>query len=233
MQLKEIDGYGDHVVRLQFFDASGSLLAEKEGKPRLRNLASETSATAALDLELPAIERWTPETPNLYTLVLTLLSPDGAEIDFESSKTGFRRIEIKQGVILLNGKRMIFRGVNRHEHAWKTGRAVPREHMIREIIEMKRLNFNAVRTSHYPNDPQWYDLCDEYGICVVCEANAETHGVVGRLSNSPSWASAMLERAMRMALTLKNHTSIVSWSMGNESWTGPNHSAMANWVRLL
>ena len=231
VDLKQLDGYGDHAVRIQLFDAKGSLVVQKESKYKLRGWDFEPEHGGFLNFDLPSVERWTSETPYLYTVALTLLSPEGEELDFESSKTGFRRIEIKQGVILLNGKRMIFRGVNRHEHALRTGRHVSKEHMLQEIITMKRLNFNAVRTCHYPDDPAWYELCDEYGICLVCEANVETHGLLGLASNSPSWASAMLERATRMVLTHKNHTAIVSWSMGNESWKGPNHSAMANWVR--
>ena len=139
--------------------------------------------------------------------------------------------DLKDGVIYLNGVRMIFRGVNRHEHAFATGRYVPREHMRREILLMKQLNFNAVRTCHYPNDPAWYELCDELGIALVCEANLETHGVWAMLSHRPDWASAFLERAIRMVLIHKNHPAIVSWSLGNESGHGPNHAAMANWIR--
>lgn len=230
--LKELDGYADHSVRLELFDADGAPAAKAERKPALNpGWGTSEESAVCFTLDLPEVKAWTPETPHLYTTVLTLVAPDGKETDFESSRTGFRRIEIKQNVILLNGKRMIFRGVNRHEHAAATGRYVPREHMRREIVAMKRLNFNAVRTCHYPDDPAWYDLCDEYGICLVCEANLETHGVCGRLSKDPAWAQAYLERAIRMVLVHKNHSSIFSWSMGNESETGPNHSAMANWIR--
>jgi len=174
---------------------------------------------------------WCCDKPVLYTAVFTLIDPNGKDVDFESVRLGFRTIEIKNNIILLNGERVIFRGVNRHEWAWPTGRTVTREHMIKEITRLKELNFNSVRTSHYPNDPIWYDLCDEYGILVVCEANLETHGVAGRITNDPEWAEAMLERARRMVLTHKNHPCIVSWSLGNESGYGPNHAAMANWIR--
>jgi len=165
------------------------------------------------------------------TAVLSLIDPKGKVVDCESCKTGFRRIEVVNNVIELNGERMIFRGVNRHEHAYKTGRYVSEEHMRQEVILMKQLNFNGVRTCHYPDDPTWYDLCDEYGLCLVCEANLETHGVSGVLSKDPAWSGAYLERAVRMVLIHKNHPSVVSWSLGNESPWGANHAAMANWIR--
>lgn len=232
VQLKELDGFAGYTVRLAALDAAGSVVAQGEGRYDVSLKWGPTRQGAAeFELAIPSVRQWTPETPYLYTVVLTLVSPDGKEIDFESCRTGFRRIEIKQGVIYLNGVRMIFRGVNRHEHAYETGRYVSREHMRREIIQMKRLNFNAVRTCHYPDDPAWYGLCDEYGICLVCEADVETHGVGGLLSNDPAWAGAYLERAVRMVGVHKNHPAIVSWSLGNESLHGPNHAAMANWIR--
>lgn len=232
VQLKELDGFADHTVRVQLFDAAGACVAEAEKKMNVRpGWDYQREAGILFPFELPAARRWTPETPYLYTVVMTLLSPDGRELDRESSRVGFRRIEIRDGVIRLNGVRMIFRGVNRHEHALATGRFVSREHMRREILTMKQLNFNGVRTCHYPDDPAWYELCDELGICVVCEADVETHGTLGMLTNSPAWAGAFLERAIRMVLVHKNHPCIVSWSLGNESWHGPNHAAMANWIR--
>ncbi len=230
--LKELPGYADHKVRIQLFDADGKQVAKEERGQNLRSPEpGHKEAGITFILKLDSVKKWFPENPYLYTTVLTLVSPKGDEIDFESCRTGFRRIEIKKHVIHLNGVRMIFRGVNRHEHAYKTGRFVSEEHMRKEIVTMKRLNFNAVRTCHYPDDPLWYDLCDEYGICLVCEADVETHGVNGMLTNNPSWAGTFLERAVRMVMIHKNHPSIFSWSMGNESWKGPNHSAMANWIR--
>jgi len=232
IQLSPTDGYGDFRVRLQLYNKNGDLMVEEEQTPDISGYSNvQKTASIRFDARLSSVLKWTPETPTLYTLVMTLISPDGGEIDFEACRTGFRRIEIKNGVIYLNGARMIFRGVNRHEHALNTGRFVPKEHMIREIKLMKQLNFNGVRTCHYPDDPLWYELCDEFGLCVVCEANLETHGVNGLLSNDPSWSSAYLERAVRMVMTHKNHPSIFSWSMGNESMKGPNHAAMANWIR--
>jgi len=174
---------------------------------------------------------WTAETPYLYTLVLTLKNQSGQAIDFESCKVGFRQVEIKNSVILLNGRRLVIRGVDRHEHHPERGRALTQEDMRREIVLMKQLNFNTVRTSHYPNHSFWYELCDEYGIYLIDETNLETHGVEGELSHDPAWATAYLERATRMVLRDKNHPSVLFWSLGNESGTGPHHASMAAWIR--
>ena len=232
VMIKVLSGYADYKVRIQLVDNEGSKIFEMEKSPDVTgNEYSQKVGCIKFTKEVPSVYKWTPETPYLYTTIIALISPSGEQIDYESSRTGFRRIEIKQGVIYLNGIRMIFRGVNRHEHALNTGRTVSKEHMIKEIRLMKQLNFNGVRTCHYPNDPMWYELCDEYGICLVCEANLETHGVLGILSNDPAWASAYLERAIRMVLVHKNHSAIFSWSLGNESLKGPHHAAMANWIR--
>ena len=176
-------------------------------------------------------QKWTAETPYLYRLVLILRDPQGAAVDFESCRLGFRKIEIKDGLILLNGQRLVLRGVNRHEHHPERGRALTEEDMRAEIKLMKQFNFNAVRTSHYPDHPLWYDLCDEYGIYLIDEANIETHGVWDDLSNDPLWLHAYMERATRMVLRDKNHPSVLFWSLGNESGTGPHHAAMAAWIR--
>lgn len=178
---------------------------------------------------LPA--KWTAETPNLYTLVLTLIDPQGQAVDFESCRVGFRQVEIKDGVILLNGRRLLLRGVDRHEHHPEMGRVMTEDYMRREIVLMKQLNFNTVRTSHYPDDPAWYDLCDELGIYLIDEANLETHGVWDDLSNDPAWLPAYVDRASRMLLRDKNHASVLFWSLGNESGCGTNHHAMAAWLR--
>src|SRR5690606_7911123 len=143
------------------------------------------SESAFFELKVDNVLPWSFDKPNLYRAVFTLIDGNGQESDFEACNVGFRKICIENNVIKLNGKRVVFRGVNRHEHFWLTGRTVSREHMIEEIKLMKKLNFNAVRTSHYPNDPIWYDLCDKYGLMVVCETNIETHGVGGSIANNP------------------------------------------------
>jgi beta-galactosidase len=192
---------------------------------------SAEKGAAKISITIPAPRQWSAEDPYLYTLVIILRDESGTAIDFESCRVGFRQIEIRNRMVLVNGQRMIVRGVNRHEFNPDRGRAVTEEDMRRDIILMKQLNFNAVRTCHYPDDPKWYDLCDELGLYVVDEANLETHGVMGDLSQDPAWAGAYLSRAVRMVLRDRNHPCVCLWSLGNESFKGPNHAAMANWVR--
>ncbi|QOS79417.1 hypothetical protein JNUCC31_00110 [Paenibacillus sp. JNUCC31] len=234
--------YGDFSVRATLFDSEGKQIFEPMTSPVATSTPmympwggewkpEDGAALIISDVKNPLL--WSAEQPNLYTLVLTMLDPDGNEIDFESCRVGFRRIERSpEGVILLNGKRFIVRGVNRHEHHPDTGRTITPERMREEIIKIKQLNFNAVRTSHYPNDPVWYDLCDELGLYLVDEANIETHGIQGTLSKDPEWAAAYLDRAIRMVMRDKNHPSILFWSLGNESSVGANHAAMAGWIRF-
>lgn len=182
-------------------------------------------------------EKWSAEKPNLYTLVLVLQDQNGRELHIESSRVGFRKIEVKNGQILVNGNPVIFCGVNRHEHHDEFGKYVPLEDMLKEIKLLKRFNFNAVRCSHYPNDPKWYDLCDQYGIYLIDEANIETHGIASfgpgpadDPANSPDWTAVFLDRCSRMVLRDKNHPSILIWSLGNEAGFGPNHEAAAGWI---
>jgi len=174
--------------------------------------------------------KWSAETPYLYTLTLTLKDSDGEVVEIESCRVGFREVEIKDGQLFVNGKSIKLFGVNRHEHDPDHGRAIPVKRMIQDIKLLKTHNINAVRTSHYPDDPTWYDLCDEYGIYLIDEANLETHGVGGFFSNDPAWNTAFMERAIRMVERDKNHPSVIFWSLGNESGCGPNHSAMAAWI---
>ena len=174
---------------------------------------------------------WSSETPNLYTVLICLFDPSGKEVEWTSCKIGFRRIEIKNREMLVNGMPVLIYGVNRHEHDPVNGKTVSRESMLEDVLLMKQYNFNAVRCSHYPNDPHWYELCDEYGIYVVDEANIETHHYYGRLCREPQWTNAFLDRTIRMVETNKNHPSIIMWSLGNESGYGPNHAACAGWIR--
>jgi beta-galactosidase len=176
--------------------------------------------------------KWSAEIPNLYTLVLSLEDADGNLIEARSSKVGFRSVETSdEGELLINGVPILLYGVNRHDHSPERGKSVTREDMLADVVMMKRYNFNAVRTSHYPNDPYFLDLCDLYGLYVIDEANLETHDLGGKLSNIPEWSGAFLERAIRMVERDKNHPSIIFWSLGNESGCGPNHAAMAGWMR--
>ena len=190
-----------------------------------------TANSARVTFRLKNILQWSPANPKLYTAAITLIDPQGKETDFESCRTGFKVLEIRKGVLYLNGVRLVVQGVNRHDHCYRYGRAVPAEHMREEIKQMKRMNINAVRTCHYPDAPDWYDLCDELGILLVCETDLETHGVMGMLSHTPGLAGEYVERAQRMAANYKNHVSIFSWSLGNESGTGANHAAMYGFIK--
>jgi beta-galactosidase len=230
-----VKGYAGCSVKAELYDASGARVAEGTGNvsknAEYRNDNAPTMNAAKIRLKVDAPALWCPDRPSLYTLALTLLSPDGEELDHEGCRIGFKSVEVIGGVVHINGVRLIVNGVNRHEHAWRTGRTVSRAHMLEEIKLMKRLGVNAVRTSHYPNSPLWYRLCDEYGLLIVCECNLETHGLGGALTHDPAWALNFLERAVRMVQFFKNHACIFSWSLGNESGTGPNHAAMYGWIK--
>ncbi|HEX4343329.1 MAG TPA: glycoside hydrolase family 2 TIM barrel-domain containing protein, partial [Verrucomicrobiae bacterium] len=174
--------------------------------------------------------KWTAETPNLYTLVLTLCDENGKVVEADRSEIGFRKIEIREGQFLVNGQPIRLRGVNRHEVDPDTGHAISRERMIQDIGLMKRANINAVRTCHYPDSPYWYELCDRYGVYVLDEANLEAQGTRGFLANDPHWTGAFLDRAIALAERDKNHPSVIIWSLGNESGFGPNFAAMSAWL---
>ena len=189
------------------------------------NMEGSTIKTQKFASFLPNIKKWSAETPNLYTLLL-ILAEQNEIVEAASIKVGFRSSEIKGGQLLVNGKPILIKGVNRHEHNASTGHVVDKEIMIKDIETMKRLNINAVRTSHYPNDPLWYSLCDQYGLYLYDEANIESHGMgykpENTLANVPEWKEAHVSRVMNMINRDKNHPSIIVWSMGNEAGTGPN-----------
>lgn len=185
-----------------------------------------------IETEVKSPRKWSSDDPYLYTVLFEVKDKEGKSIQFVSTKVGFREVEIDgRGRFLVNGNSVKMIGVNRHDHHMTNGKTLSREDMEADVILLKQFNFNAVRTSHYPNDPYFYDLCDKYGIYVMDEANLETHGVRGLLSNVSDWGSAYLERAIRMVERDKNHPSIVMWSLGNESGKGPNHAAMAGWIK--
>jgi beta-galactosidase len=168
---------------------------------------------------------WSAETPELYELVVRLGD------DEVSCQVGFRTVEIAGRRLLLNGKPLRICGVNRHDHDDRRGRAVTRELMEADMRLMKAFNVNAVRCSHYPNDPYWLDLCDRHGLYVVDEANIEAHAYYDDLCNDPRYADAFMERVQNMVERDKNHPSVILWSLGNESGYGPNHDAAADWLR--
>ena len=173
---------------------------------------------------------WSVDHPNLYTLRLQLQKADGTIVEQTTQQVGFRTIEIADGRLLINGRAIKIRGVNRHEHDPYRARVMTEELMKQDLQLMKQANINAVRLAHYPNCPRWYELCDSMGMYVMDEADCETHGLRGTLASTPDWADAFLDRAIRMAERDKNHPSIIFWSLGNESGYGPNHAAMSAWL---
>ena len=171
--------------------------------------------------------KWSAEIPNLYTLEIGLLEPDGTPMAATRVPFGFRKVEIQGKEILINGQNIVFRGVNRHECHPEVGQSISKEHMERDVILMKQYNINAVRTSHYPNHPYFYALCDRYGLYVMDEANVETHGTARQIpGDNPDWTAAVVDRMVRMVERDKNHPSVVSWSLGNEAGYGSNFERM-------
>jgi len=234
-QITTVPGLSAYTVEATLYDAEGKPVFVTPQTAHFNDRALHQTGIkmgrAVISQLVSNPRKWTAETPYLYRLALTLKNPQGAAVDFESCRVGFRQIEIKDSLILLNGKRLVLRGVDRHEHHPERGRALTEDDMRAEIKLMKQFNFNAVRTSHYPDHPFWYELCDEYGIYLIDEADIETHGVWDDLSNDPLWLHAYMERATRMVLRDKNHPSVLFWSLGNESGTGPHHAAMSAWIR--
>ena len=181
--------------------------------------------------------RWSAETPNLYTCLITLLNEKGKAIEIISCKAGFRRSEIKQGKLMVNGVPVMIKGVNRHEWDLDLGKYITEEQMIKDITLMKQFNINAVRGCHYPNNPRWYELCDEYGLYIIDESNIEAHGMQEHpkgfelLTNSKEWEPQFLDRAIRLVERDKNHPCIIIWSLGNEAGDGVNFQTNYNWIK--
>lgn len=208
-----------------------------------KSVTMKPSALTEVAFESPAlknIRKWSAETPDLYTLVVSLTSPQGKNIESTSVKVGFRKVEIRDGQLMVNGKPIEVHGVNLHEHHELTGHAVDRETMLKDIRVMKQNNINAIRTSHYPQSPMMYDLCDEYGLYVVDEANVEIHGM-GVVHNRPDttnhpayhpdWNGAIMDREMALVERDKNHPSVIVWSLGNEAGNGENFKDAYRWIK--
>ena len=186
---------------------------------------------ADIDLPIPRPQVWSAELPRLYRLVVSLLDPQGRVVEACAVRIGFRSVEVRDRQLLVNGRPVFIQGVNRHDHHDTKGKALDRETLRLDAVTMKRFNVNAVRCSHYPNDPYWLDLCDELGLYVIDEANVESHGFYNQICRDRRYASAFLERAIRMVERDKNHPSVILWSLGNEAGYGPNHDAMTAWIR--
>jgi beta-galactosidase len=188
-------------------------------------------AWGRMQADIPNPHLWSAETPYLYRLNLQLHDTLGHVLQQVDQPVGFRQVEARNGQILVNGKSIKIQGVNRHEHDPLLGRVMTDERMLQDIRLMKEAGINAVRTSHYPNTPRWYDLCDSLGLYVMDEADIETHGLRGVLASDPDWAGAFMDRTVRMAKRDRNHPCILFWSLGNESGFGPNFAATAAWLK--
>ncbi|NIA15294.1 MAG: DUF4981 domain-containing protein [Nitrospiraceae bacterium] len=219
-------------ITAHLYDADGQA-AFAEPVAHTFTARAGTEEMVEFSAPVPGPRKWSAEDPYLYTLVLTLSSTDGELVECESCKVGFRQIELKDGCLCINGQAIEIKGANRHDTHPDRAKAVTREDMIVDVTTMKRHNLNAVRTSHYINDPVWLDLCDEYGLYIFDEADLESHFFWDRFTKDPEWKEAFVDRAERMVQRDKNHPCVITWSLGNESGYGPNHDAMAEHIRSL
>lgn len=227
-----------YTVEVSLLDASGkrvgpaTLIQQKTGA-----IAKGAESAVAGTAKIPKPRLWSAEDPYLYTTLVTLKDASGQVVEVARCNTGFRKVEWKSGIFLVNGRPVKLKGVDRHEHDPDHGRAVPFERMVQDIEWMKRLNINCVRTCHYPDDVKWLDLCDKYGIYVVSEANIESHGMgysaPKTLAGRPEWRAAHIDRVTNMVERDKNHPSIIIWSLGNEAGHGDNFAAAADAVHAL
>lgn len=237
LDLSIVGGSGAATVKASVLDGERSVLSREASVP-----GSANTRELNLSGEIPAVRAWSAETPNLYTLLLELRDAQGRLLQATATRIGFRTVEVKDSRVLVNGRAIKIRGVNRHEHDPYSFHVISEASMRRDIELMKLSNINAVRTSHYPNAELWYALADEYGLYVMDEANIESHrymqlGDEGlrprdkvQLGYDPKWRLAHLERVQRMVERDKNHPSVVFWSLGNEAGTGPNFADAAAWV---
>ncbi len=232
---EELEGWK---ISAQLYDAKSRPMFETELTTSAKDIylerwpARDITKFAFMEATIEKPHKWSAEAPYLYTLLLTVSDPESNIIESRSQKIGFRSVEFdKNQALLINGKSVEIMGVNRHDHSAVNGKALTREEIEDDVKLMKQFNFNAVRTSHYPNDPYFLELCDEYGVYVMDEANIETHHLGGYTANTPSWMGAMTSRIVNMVERDKNHASIISWSLGNESGTGPIFAAAAAWIK--
>ncbi len=222
------------VVRVDLYDPKGGRVfrrARESGVAMAGNPYLFQGNFADVVETLHAPHAWSSEKPALYRIVVSLIDADGRCIESVSCRIGFRNVVVRGRELLINGRPVLIKGVNRHDFHEERGKALTREDLRADVAQFKRFNFNAVRTAHYPNDPHFYDLCDEYGVYVVDEADIEAHAFLARISHDPRYTRAFVDRGMRMVVRDKNHPSIILWSLGNESGYGPNHDAMAGWIR--
>jgi beta-galactosidase len=228
---KASDGY---IVEASLIDPADGRTIWQDSK-NIESIPQGDEAQVGLSAKIKAPKKWTAEMPNLYKVLLLLRDKTGKVIEAESCRFGFRKIEIREGQFLVNGVPVKLKGVNRHEHDPDCGKAVPFSRMIEDIHLIKQNNINAVRTCHYPDQPVWYDLCDEYGLYVLDEANVESHGISHKKDilpgSDPNWTDAVVARAAAMVQRDKNHACVVIWSLGNEAGYGKNFEHMADYIR--
>jgi len=220
--------------RLMYRTASGLPLSAEDAdrwSTAYRQMAPPLDGLATWHLEVPSVEPWSAERPRRYSLRIALRAPSGEVVDEATVRIGFRRVEIHGLDLLINGRRVYVRGVNRHDFDQHTGRVISVDSMRADLVQMKRFGFNAVRTSHYPNDPAFLDLADELGLYVIDEADIESHAFQSTLCDDSRYLGQWVTRVSRMAERDKNHASVILWSLGNESGHGLNHAAAAAWLR--
>ncbi len=225
----------NHQVNVTVLNSKGRSLYGKPltGRVEKSSFHAVVGKGAVINLEAPTrkVLPWNAEQPNLYTVQVELEDDSGSIIETVSLRIGFRSIRIEDRQLLVNGVPVLIRGVNRHDHSDITGKVLSEADMRRDLVTMKQHNINAVRTSHYPNESCFYDLCDELGLYVVDEANVEAHHHYAQLGNDPWWSGQFLARGVRMVERDKNHACIIMWSVGNETGFGPNHMSMIGWIR--
>jgi len=231
LEVKVNQPQSGHVVEVKVLDQQQTLYTEQ--------IALDGAADTLLTVNhlFNKVNAWNAETPHLYTLVINTYDQGGKIFESFAHRFGFRSVEMRNGMILVNDVPVLFKGVNRHEHDPHNGRTITVESMIEDIRLMKQFNINAVRNSHYPNNPEWYALCDLYGLYLIDEANIESHGMDhhkdGTLANYPDWELPFMERMERMVMRDRNFTSIVTWSMGNESGYGKHFETLYNWTKAF
>ncbi|MEO5919072.1 MAG: glycoside hydrolase family 2 TIM barrel-domain containing protein [Candidatus Limnocylindrales bacterium] len=213
--------------------AAGMTLPSLEAEARIETIEGirARSPLVRLTTRIPGVTPWSSEVPARYLLEVVLADPAGATIERTAVWIGFRTVEIVGNELLINGRAVLIRGVNRHDFDPATGRVVSYEDLRADIVAMKQFGFNAVRTSHYPNDPRFLDIADELGLYVIDEADIEAHAFWGQLCDDPRYLAAWVDRLSRMVIRDRNHASVIAWSLGNESGYGANHDAVAAWVR--
>lgn len=231
------DGYLNITAKVQGNTLAYFGLYDPDGKEVIvTGTDNVRNGVAKYQLRVKNVRKWSAETPNLYTLVVSPIQNGGMYLPYEivQVKVGFRKVEIKNKQFLVNGQPVLLKGADRHEMDPDEGYNVSEQRMIQDIMMMKRMNINAVRTSHYPNDPRWYDLCDKYGLYVVAEANQESHGFQygdDAAAKKPEFAKQIMERNQHNVSMFFNHPSIVTWSMGNETVMGDNFLKAYKWIK--